>query len=222
MHRSLRRFFGRSATSRALPRRRSARLELEHLDGRIVPSTTGNMSQVLDAHGNSVAYYIDGQHNLWESYTGGQAFEIDGSGKDNAVSAGLDRNGYAVPYVHNFDNSLWEFRNDGSGWGWHFVQVGVTSFAAGDTPDTVWYISDGCLNVQYPQRGGSSQLDAGPWGPGGASVQVSPGKSASGAVVVYLLKADGDVWKYDPQTWGEYQLSSEMGFTQNGTELDAT
>src|SRR6516225_3863094 len=115
--------FSHSSTPGKSPARRTTRLGIERLDDRLLPSATGSFSQVLDQHGNSVLYSIDWHHNLWERFNGGQAFMIDNSGKDTMVSAGLDANGNAIPYVLNFDGTLW--RDVG---GWSYVCDGVSNF----------------------------------------------------------------------------------------------
>ncbi len=204
---------GRTASRKSRPNGRSARPALEYLNDRILPSTTGNFSQVLDTHGNSVVFFIDRQHNLWETANGGAAVEIDGSGKDNAVSAGLDKNGYAAPYVHNFDGTLWELADFGYGRQWREMSDGVSLFAAGNDPNQLWYVRYGAGWAANPQGGYFFEIDAGSGSTGGAVLQISPGQDESGNVVSYLLKADGNVYKCVDYS-GQTRITAVGGYTE--------
>jgi hypothetical protein len=99
---------------------RSFRPRLESLEGRQVPSTTGIISSILDAHGNPAVFAIAGSdHSLWEYYPAvinptstdstNHWAEVS-SGSFVAVSATLDENGAPAAFaIVRGDNSLWEY-----------------------------------------------------------------------------------------------------------------
>jgi hypothetical protein len=204
MRRFLRKLFG-STTSKKLSTRRTARLEIEHLDERVLPSTTGSVSQVLRPDGLSAVFYIDRQHNLWET-RGGYTWQADSSGQDTQVSAGLSADGYEAAYIHRFDGTLWVEDDRG---GLRQVDNGVASFAAGDEPNQVWYVRYGAVFRAHPDGGYTDWVSS----YGRYFVQVSAGTDPDGHGCAYMLDSNGNVTARDDYGDSLPQLAG-MGYTQ--------
>jgi hypothetical protein len=202
----LKRLFGASSSPSPARPRQTARLQLEQLDQRLVPSTTGVISQVVDGHGNSVAFYIGTDRNLYASANGGWAVQLDSAGIDNAVSAGIDSNGNAAAFVRNiYNNSLWDLHTwvNGRSIGLNgydtFIDSGVTSFSAVMGKN----VANGEKGGVYYLNGGSPVLyqDSG-WQvlPGGGQF-ISAGTDQSGNAVAYvrsLASYSSDLYEVTP------------------------
>jgi hypothetical protein len=221
VRRILRKVFGRSAPPRKGPTRPTARPALEQLDERVLPSTTGVVSQVEDVHGNSVAFYIDNNHNLWASVNGGQAAgQIDNAGVDLQVSAGLDRYGLAVAYVQNSaGHSLWALHVAFSGgYVWEtfgqYIDSNVSNFSAlmGRNPVNgqgggVFYVGGryGGTNL-FQDDQGSYQIS----GAGGDAISAGTDTAGNGVVYetahwVYRYSYQTALWEFaynGGQQWG--------------------
>jgi hypothetical protein len=199
--------FGGPSAPKASPQRPTARLGVEQLDARLLPSATGSISQVMDHNGDRVAFFIDQNGVLERSVNGGLAQAVDpwGCHCDQQVSAGTDAFGNAVAYVRNGYGSLWAI-----GWNWggslYETHIGdnVTSFSAvlynsgqglrgvyGGTQGGVYFIGNG-YDLLY--QNGNYQLLSG----GQYDKQISAGTDPSGYSVVYVLnKFNRDVYERD-------------------------
>jgi hypothetical protein len=191
--------FGKTRAARP-----KARLQLEQLDQRLLPSTTGYMSQVIDTHGNAVVFYIGKDSNLYASANDGWAVQLDNAGIDVQVSAGTDGNGNAAAFVrNNRGNSLWELHTAVSGtniWlyeGDTYIDSNVGGFSAamGTNPQTgktggVYYIG-GPNSFSYAFQDGLGQV----YLPSGYS-DLSAGVDQFGNAVVYQTASwyDGSQW----------------------------
>jgi hypothetical protein len=193
MLRILNNIFGGASARRTACTRPTTRLTLEQFDDRVLPSTTGVVSQVMDVHGNSVAFYIDNNHNLFASANSGQPIQIDSAGVDLQVSAGLDANGNAVAYVQNNAGfSLWALSMTVSGTNVSlanetFIDSNVQSFsavmghnAANGEQGGVFYVGGANNGTMLYQDGhGSQQVRS----TGGDAI--SAGTDSNGNSVVY-------------------------------------
>jgi hypothetical protein len=225
MSRLLNKWFGGSSAPKASPRRPTARLGLEQLDERLLPSATGSISQVVDHNGARVAFFIDQNGVLERSVNGGQAQAVDpwGCHCDQQVSAGTDAFGNAVAYVRNGYGSLWAL-----GWGWggslYETHIGdnVSSFSAvmynpsqglkgvyGGTQGGVYFIGNG-WDLLY-QNGNYQGLSGGQY-----DQQISAGTDENGYSIVYVLnKFNRDV--YERNAYGGW--STDLTLAGNQTQV---
>jgi hypothetical protein len=218
---------GPSSPRRARPRP-TTRLSLEPLDQRLLPSTTGIISQVVDGHGNSVAFYIGSDRNLYASANGGWARQLDNAGIDTDVSAGIDSNGNAAAFVRNvYNNSLWDLHTwvSGTSIGLNgydtFIHSGVTSFSAvmGKHPVTgeqggVYFIANG-LPFMYQDVWGTQTLPL-------SGQVISAGTDQYGNAVAYLRDINSygsDLWQVTPtryEMWLAGNADGQIAGSVNG------
>jgi hypothetical protein len=165
MRQWLKKWFGGSPQVRPAGRRGSFRPQLELLDERLLPSNTGSLSEVFaytgmyDSanHNNGsdpagpVLYYIGNDHNLYESFGGAWAQQLDFEGIDLQVSAGVDANRNPVAYVLNRFGSLWALTTGQcwqiTPWGWNLASQVVSEV----------HVADGVL---YGPRFGLSEFSS--------------------------------------------------------------
>ena len=117
MRRFIKSLFGGPSAPRATLNRPMVRLEVEHLDERVLLSNTGSVSSIYAPHvywdgnayvqGANVVYSIGTDKNLYESVNGGFSRKLDNGYCDLQVTAGTDQYGRAVAYVLNTYGSLW-------------------------------------------------------------------------------------------------------------------
>jgi hypothetical protein len=128
MRRLIKTLFSGPSAPRATPTRPTVRLEVEHLDERVLLSNTGSVSSIYApnvyvdgngyAQGATVVYSIDTDKNLYESVNGQFSRRVDNGYCDLQVTAGTDQYGRAVAYVLNTYGSLWALTTYANGsWG---------------------------------------------------------------------------------------------------------
>ena len=226
MFRLLRNLFGNSSASRAAPKRRAVRLELERLDERMLPSATSLMSQVMDLHGNSAVFYIGKDLNLYEIINDGPAQKLTSSGNYGCVSAGLDTHGNAMAYMQQGDGNFDPNHPTSELDAWDAGRIMVvdpysvfTEFSAAVNAERVYYLGGGWsareanFGTYFTLRGVWSGFTSQQLGTSTDWVQVSAGTDIYGKDTAYFIFSDDHFLDQKVYAWSE--SSHQMWQAQN-------
>jgi len=117
-------WFGPSEPACKRPQaKRTVQLNLEELEGRQLLSSGGTISAITNVHGQTVAYTIGTDYQVYDAYNGGGWHKLSGNNavaNFEQVSAGLDNQGKALCYAVEADNgNLWVFQ--GGYWNPNYV-----------------------------------------------------------------------------------------------------
>ncbi len=155
---------------------RSLRLEVESLEGRLVPATMSAISWNSAGVTHHALYAIGQDDAAMVSVDGGGFTSLGGYIKQ--LSAGLDRDGNPEVYGIGMDDAL--YVNKGNGW----VDLGgyVKAISA-TTQDTVYVI--GSDNSVFKNVGGSGYVPL-----GGYALDISAGLDSHGNPEVYAIGSD--------------------------------
>jgi len=128
----LKRLTGSSSSRRQTKRQsRSVQLNLESLDGRILPSATGYLSAVTDGYGQSVAFTVGGaDHMLYEHDNAGWHNLYSPGYGISSVSASKDASGRAMCFCEDRWGQMWQWT---AFYGWQYMNLGgVNQYSATD------------------------------------------------------------------------------------------
>ncbi len=194
MYPFFRRFFGHSSSHGPARHRPRVRLELERLDERLLPSTTGFTSQVM-ANGQPCVFFVRDDLSIWERVGGAQARQISPPATTAfRVSAGLDMSGQAMVYYCNA-TSLCAL-DQGSTYKITDFILSDGAFAASDTSEKVYYVdTHGPVVASFvPKPAGFNTYRLETSSIYGS--QVSVGTDLFGKDVAYFLTNDGSNTAY--------------------------
>jgi hypothetical protein len=232
LKRLLRSWFGRSETVRKRPPATSTvQLDVEQLGDRVLPSTTGVISSITDASGQTTCFAIGQDGGVYYANNGPFVKLSGNAGWFSEVSAGLDGAGHAVCWAIGPYGNLWFFsaydnyphdgnvygNNEGGG----CVQISATRnnecFAIGNDGN-VWRFTGAGWHQDVVMPGGF-------W-----AVQISAGVDAQGQDKAYVLAHGGFVLEenHDGSTdwlqnqWGQFLQASQIsaGIGSNGSGRD--
>jgi hypothetical protein len=227
MTRLLSKLFGKTGTTRNAPTRtRTAKLTLEALDDRLVPSTaSASIHAVAENSGNTAVFFINRQsHAFYESDASAGTRQLSGPGTVQTFSAGTGADGYADVFVKAGDNAFWEHTSSG---GWSEILGpgnNVGSFAAVrdggvyflNWDNSLWYYSDAQRFHELVGPGAVQSVDAVTEAPGDA-VFVIRGDNTFGMYKSNFANPYGPSWYYTPLSGaGTVRPGFSAGLDSNG------
>jgi PKD repeat protein len=189
--------------------RRTAFLNLERLEERLVPSLAAPASLVS---------VLQADHSLWALTSAGEQ-QLSPAGTIVSTSTVTDGNGQTDVFAVASDRSLWEYgaagwRNLSTG---YFGQISAAVNAAGDAvvfgvlgdhssaPNSLWQFD--------PKGGGWTELS-----PSHTVLSVSAVADSAGNDVAYAVTSDHNLWEHGPAGWS---LLSAGSFQQVSAGVNA-
>ncbi len=168
-------------------RPRPVRPEVEILEQRNLPSSSGSLSAIQDNFGNHVVYSIGADHAVWENVNSSGWFSQGGYVID--LSAGLDAGGHAEVFAIGSDHSPW--LRDGAGW---HALGGYVIDLSGSWNNEVYAIAGDHTPWVHNAQTGWHNL-------GGYVLQLSAGLDYVGQDEVWAIAGDHSVWLNDANGW---------------------
>jgi hypothetical protein len=190
---------------------RSCRLDVEFLEGRLVPSTISAVSWQSAGVTHHALYAIGGDDAVYLNVDGGGYTSLGGYAKQ--LSAGLDASGNPEVYAIGLDDAV--YLDDGAG----FIDLGGYAKQISTANGGIIYAIDGDNSVwSYSAKSGFIHL-------GGYALDISAGLDANGNAEVYAIGADNSLYVDDGNSFmdlGGYckQISATVQGTVYAIGLD--